>query len=58
VLLMLLSVGVAAGAVYGGFHYATDALAGFALGGGLAWVAPAVAARMRSTSAAPDSIRP
>ncbi|MFW6080070.1 MAG: phosphatase PAP2 family protein [Gemmatimonadota bacterium] len=42
----LLSVGLAAGAVYGGFHYATDALAGLALGLPLAALAPAVRHRL------------
>lgn len=46
VFLVCLATGVACGAVYGGFHYATDAIAGLLLGGLLAWSAPAVAARL------------
>jgi len=40
--LLVLSTGLALGAVYGGFHYATDALAGLVLGLGLAVLAPKV----------------
>lgn len=38
----LLTIGLAAGAVYGGFHYATDALAGTLLGAAAFAIAPAV----------------
>ncbi|HEX7120709.1 MAG TPA: phosphatase PAP2 family protein [Longimicrobiales bacterium] len=41
--LAILSTGLAVGAVYGGFHYATDAVAGLALGVLLVAAAPAVA---------------
>lgn len=37
---------LALGAVYGGFHYAVDALVGALLGGALAWSAPAVRRRI------------
>ncbi|HUP88007.1 MAG TPA: phosphatase PAP2 family protein, partial [Longimicrobiales bacterium] len=40
---LLLSVGLAVGAVYGGFHYGTDALAGLAWGLFLFAIAPRVA---------------
>lgn len=33
----IITAGLAAGAVYGGFHYATDAIVGAALGGAIAW---------------------
>lgn len=39
----LLSIGLAVGAVYGGFHYATDAAAGFLFGLFLFAIAPALA---------------
>lgn len=42
--LAVLTVGLAAGAVYGGFHYLIDAMAGLALGV-LAWLAAAPLAR-------------
>jgi len=48
----LLTVGLALGAVYGGFHYGVDALAGAALGAGLAGVAPRVRDRMERRGAA------
>jgi len=38
----LLALGLAFGAVYGGFHYATDAIAGFLLAVLIAFLAPAV----------------
>lgn len=41
-LIAVLTVGLSAGAVYGGFHYATDALAGLVLGGIAFAAAPAV----------------
>lgn len=41
-LLAILSTGLAVGAVYGGFHYATDAAVGLLLGLALAATAPAV----------------
>jgi membrane-associated phospholipid phosphatase len=41
-LVTLLTVGLALGAVYGGFHYAIDVLAGAVLGGALAACAPAL----------------
>jgi len=43
-LVAVLTVGLAAGAVYGGFHYATDAVAGFALAAVLVAAAPRVRA--------------
>ncbi len=39
------TLALAIGAVYGGFHYAIDAIAGFVLGGTLALVAPRLRAR-------------
>lgn len=45
----LLAVALAMGAVYGGFHYGIDAIAGAALGAGLALVAPAVLARFEKS---------
>lgn len=42
---LLLSLGLALGAVYGGFHYATDAIVGALYGLLLFWLAPRVAAR-------------
>jgi membrane-associated phospholipid phosphatase len=39
-LLLILSTGLAVGAVYGGFHYATDAVAGFAYAMLLCFLAP------------------
>lgn len=44
--LAVLTVGLALGAVQGGFHYATDALAGLGLGLALVAVAPAVRRRV------------
>src|SRR5690606_8395451 len=44
--LAVLTLGVAAGAVYGGFHYAIDAVAGLVLGAGMALVAPALHRRL------------
>jgi len=45
----VLTVGLGAGAVYGGFHYAIDAAAGLALGTGCALVAPALFRALRRT---------
>lgn len=45
-LIGLLTLGLAAGAVYGGFHYATDALAGVVLGVVAFLIAPAVQRRL------------
>jgi membrane-associated phospholipid phosphatase len=42
-LLAVLSTGLAVGAVYGGFHYATDAVAGFAFALLLFFLAPRLA---------------
>ena len=42
-LLLILSTGLAVGAVYGGFHYATDAVAGFLFGLLLFFAAPGIA---------------
>ena len=42
-LLLVLSTGLAVGAVYGGFHYATDAVAGLVFGLLLFFIAPRVA---------------
>lgn len=44
----VLTIGLALGAVYGGFHYATDAVAGAALGLALAWMAPGLMRRLVS----------
>lgn len=41
--LLMASTGLALGAVYGGFHYATDVFSGLLLGLALFWVAPGVA---------------
>ncbi len=41
-LVALLALGLAFGAVYGGFHYATDAICGFILGVAVVLAAPAV----------------
>lgn len=41
-LVTVLALGLACGAVYGGFHYATDAVSGFLLGLALVLAAPAV----------------
>jgi membrane-associated phospholipid phosphatase len=38
--LTVMTIGLAVGAVYGGFHYATDAIAGFLLGALLVAIAP------------------
>jgi membrane-associated phospholipid phosphatase len=45
-ILAILAIGLACGAVYGGFHYATDAIVGAILGGAMAIVAPRVYERM------------
>ena len=45
-LIGILTVGLALGAVYGGFHYAIDALAGALLGLALALMAPALERRL------------
>ena len=47
--LLVLSIGLAVGAVYGGFHYATDALIGLAYGLLLFAVAPGVAGWLNRT---------
>ena len=44
--LFVLSTGLAVGAVYGGFHYATDAVAGFAFAMLLFYLAPGIAGRL------------
>lgn len=44
--LTLLTVGLGLGTVYGGFHYATDAVAGLVLGLALAAAAPAIQRRI------------
>lgn len=61
----LLAVALAFGAVYGGFHYAIDAIAGGAFGLALALAAPRLRARLEAgrsvgehTSAAPSPRRP
>ena len=46
VVIAVLTIGLALGAVYGGFHYGVDALAGAALGMALALVAPALLLRL------------
>jgi membrane-associated phospholipid phosphatase len=45
-IIWFLSIGLAVGAVYGGFHYATDAMAGLILGLICVWLAPRVRARL------------
>jgi membrane-associated phospholipid phosphatase len=45
-LLAVLSTGLAVGAVYGGFHYATDAVLGFGYAMLLFFAAPSIAARI------------
>lgn len=52
--LAVLTAGLAAGAVYGGFHYATDALAGFVLGGAAFIAAPRLAAMLADSRDAPE----
>lgn len=42
----VLTIGIAAGAVYGGFHYAVDVLAGLGVGLALGWAAPDVRRRL------------
>lgn len=42
----VLAVGLALGAVYGGFHYAIDAVVGALLGGALGWLAVTVGRRL------------
>jgi len=42
-LLAAIALGLSVGAVYGGFHYATDMIVGLTLGSAVAYVAPAVA---------------
>jgi membrane-associated phospholipid phosphatase len=57
-ILALLTIGLACGAVYGGFHYATDALAGAALGGAASLVAPLLYRRVAAPGpASPDAAR-
>jgi membrane-associated phospholipid phosphatase len=46
----VLAIGLALGAIYGGFHYATDAIAGAALGATLAGLAPRVYERIRGNT--------
>jgi membrane-associated phospholipid phosphatase len=41
-LLAGVAMALAGGAVYGGFHYATDAIFGILLGGAVAWLAPSL----------------
>lgn len=48
VFLAFLTAGVALGAIYGGFHYAIDAVIGAALGAAVAWAAPAAMRRMEA----------
>lgn len=43
----ILATGLALGAIYGGFHYATDAIVGAALGATLAGLAPRIYAKVR-----------
>jgi len=52
----LLTVGLACGAVYGGFHYATDALAGALLGSVCSIAAPAVYRRLARSPETPDVV--
>jgi membrane-associated phospholipid phosphatase len=55
-LLALLTCGVALGAVYGGFHYAVDVIAGLILGTAMALLAPQVYRRLqRGTGATVSS---
>ncbi len=49
-LLFVLSTGLAVGAVYGGFHYATDAVAGFIFAMILVALAPTIARRLNPTT--------
>jgi membrane-associated phospholipid phosphatase len=54
--LIVLTLGLAAGAVYGGFHYAIDAVAGMALGTACAVIGPTLYRRLLpSESQAPAS---
>jgi len=48
-LIAVLAVGLAAGAVYGGFHYATDAIVGAALGAAAVAAAPSLYRRWKGT---------
>jgi membrane-associated phospholipid phosphatase len=41
-LLAAITVGISIGAVYGGFHYGVDMMAGLALGLLAAWASPAI----------------
>jgi membrane-associated phospholipid phosphatase len=52
-LLGLLTIGVALGAVYGGFHYAVDVIAGLLLGVVMALVAPEVYRRLQRRARVP-----
>lgn len=45
-LLGVVTIGICVAAVYGGFHYAVDVVAGVALGGVVGWLAPAVRRRL------------
>jgi membrane-associated phospholipid phosphatase len=48
--MFVLTLGVATGAVYGGFHYAVDAVAGLVLGAALAAIAPVLHRRIAARS--------
>jgi membrane-associated phospholipid phosphatase len=48
----VLTLGLALGAVYGGFHYAIDAVAGLVLGVAVFYAAPPLRKRLRSVTAA------
>jgi membrane-associated phospholipid phosphatase len=52
-LLALLTIGVALGAVYGGFHYAVDVIAGLILGVTMALLAPEVYRRLQRGARVP-----
>lgn len=51
-----LTLGLALGAIYGGFHYATDALAGLALALIAALIAPAIYRRLLRDTATPRPV--
>jgi membrane-associated phospholipid phosphatase len=46
----MVAAGLAAGAVYGGFHYAVDVIAGAVLGAGIAAAGLRMIARMKSAA--------
>lgn len=56
-LLFILATGLALGAIYGGFHYATDAVAGIILGLGGTAIAPRLRSILRGTRKRQDETR-